>query len=291
MTASPADIDADIDAAVPYIPGEAIKKQGADYEGDLSEITAKIEPSVREELVIEGASAKANDDIEEKADAISRGSVENQLDDEAGLEPVVREARTKAGEVLQNSAANLPKLAEAIDAVEEDTFEADAQAEKGWFTIEGDVLTRVNLPNEVSELRLPEGVKFIGKHVFEGSASLKKVIFSSSIKTVSSFAFYNCTNLVHVVLNGKLEEIGFRAFSATGIQGLKLPASVRKLGVNAFSNCNNLSKIERQGSEPMEVAQFAFAYCKSLPESQQFETTEPHVFFKPITTPITKTSL
>lgn len=74
--------------------------------------------------------------------------------------------------------------------------------------------------------------------LFKGSKSLQRVIFSSHVKTVSRYAFFECTNLVSVQFSLGLKRIEDFAFD--GCRSLDcdliIPPSVIHIGVGAFRN-------------------------------------------------------
>ena len=61
---------------------------------------------------------------------------------------------------------------------------------------------------------------------------------------IGSMAFHFCKQLKRIVLPEKLERICSLTFAESGIQSIKIPSSVRKIGDLAFECCDNLEALE-----------------------------------------------
>ena len=94
------------------------------------------------------------------------------------------------------------------------------------------------------ELKIGENVKTIGDRAFSGCSGFDKVIFSNSLKSIGSSAFYRCKNLTgNLNLPESLTYIGGSAFyDCSGFTGtLNLPESLTDIGSYAFTGCRGLS--------------------------------------------------
>lgn len=110
----------------------------------------------------------------------------------------------------------------------------------------GDHKTLLAVPGSgVRELNIPEGTEKIAFGAAVG-ASLYKVIFPESLKTIENFAFYGCYNLNVPIFPPQLEFIGMEAFGVydSTIERIdipeeraiiKLPATVSFIGTDSFS--------------------------------------------------------
>lgn len=115
---------------------------------------------------------------------------------------------------------------------------------------------------------------FNGKNVvgIQGNASnspfgnATSVVFPNTIEYLSEYAFTK-TKLKNIDLsNTKIREIPARVCeNMTQLETFKMPASVTKIGVNAFNGCVMLSNLE-MGESVTSIGQNAFKGCTSLTE-------------------------
>ena len=89
----------------------------------------------------------------------------------------------------------------------------------------------------IEELRLSEGLKYIGSGAFESVDVLSKVSIPKSVNELCSSAFASCFNLKEVEVEGKTS-IDFYAFSyCTGLEKVMLSRMVEDIDENAFDGC------------------------------------------------------
>ena len=75
-------------------------------------------------------------------------------------------------------------------------------------------------------------------------------------------AFEACMNLKQVEIEegSQLKKIDERAFAGSGIEKIKLPASLEDLGNSAFRSCKDLKQVEiEEGSQLNKIDEMAFA--------------------------------
>ena len=84
-------------------------------------------------------------------------------------------------------------------------------------------------------------VSSIGRNVFMECESLESVNLSAI--DILGGAFIDCVSLSKVTLNNTVT-IGSYAFTGTVITEIVLPSTLTTVGVDAFSSCNYLTKIE-----------------------------------------------
>ena len=90
----------------------------------------------------------------------------------------------------------------------------------------------------IKELNLPDSITEIGVHAFRDCIGLKKVVMPRHLKILSAgiFAFCYLQADVEIIMPEELEEIDVHAFYSGGSFELKIPNTVKKIGVGAF-NC------------------------------------------------------
>ena len=93
-----------------------------------------------------------------------------------------------------------------------------------------------------------------------------RVKIHSSVRAIKARAFYRRGNLVTVILNDGLEEIGEAAFYfCNTLREIDMPRSVKKIKMSAFGFCGGLTRVKLdEGLEEIEAR--AFYNCESLRE-------------------------
>lgn len=146
-------------------------------------------------------------------------------------------------------------------------------------TFQGDTtLTNVTLPN---------GIKFVGIHAFSGCRNLREIIFPESATEVSYDAFQNNPATKTIIINNidKYKDLGFKNFDKAVINGnvpdvlsaesryfsesnfkeVVISENADKIGKYAFYNMLNLEKIAI-GSNVNKIGSYAFTGCSNLSE-------------------------
>ena len=87
----------------------------------------------------------------------------------------------------------------------------------------------------ITEAILPDSVKEIGHHAFQDCRGLKKVVMPGSLKCLPTGLFAFCElEAPEILLPEGLEEIEGGAFWRAGNFEIRIPESVKKIGVGAF---------------------------------------------------------
>lgn len=94
--------------------------------------------------------------------------------------------------------------------------------------------------------------------------NLKSVRLPAGLQVLGLNTFYGCKNLKDIVLPDGLQEIGQKAFFNSGLETVRIPASVRKIGTHAFAGANLIAVYFHEGSSLHEVGDGAFSTCSSL---------------------------
>lgn len=93
----------------------------------------------------------------------------------------------------------------------------------------------------ITSVIIPDTVKFIGEHAFEGN-QLTSLILPSDLVTVESFAFYG-NQLPSIIIPNKTEYIGVSSFSANKLKTVRMPSSLDMIDQEAFAH-NEIKNIE-----------------------------------------------
>ena len=84
-----------------------------------------------------------------------------------------------------------------------------------------------------------------------------------TVKTIKSMSIYGCTSITEVVIPESVEEIEEYGLNRTGIETLTIPASLKKIGVNAFAENVKLKTIQFPESMT-EIPDGAFNSARAL---------------------------
>lgn len=119
----------------------------------------------------------------------------------------------------------------------------------------------VSLPDSITELgascfrgceklfavEIPEGVRAIKDGTFMYCRNLTEVELSEGIITIGNSAFYMCSSLVEINIPDGVTTIDVCAFESAGLERVFLPASLERIGDNAFYQCP-IEKVYYAGS-------------------------------------------
>ena len=87
------------------------------------------------------------------------------------------------------------------------------------------------------------------------------------VKEINGYAFYNCTNLLNVILGEELTEIKVSTFYNCSNVNMNLPDTIQKIGSSAFYECTSLNVSMPKSLS--SIGLFAFEGCNSI-ESVEF---------------------
>ncbi len=108
---------------------------------------------------------------------------------------------------------------------------------------------------KLEEVKLPDGMKYLGVKVFNGCTSLKEITLPASLVNLET---------VYLSNNGSWTEAsGGGQFSYTALQKIVIPNGVTEIPKEAFSNCTSLVEVVI-GDGVESIGQSAFYGCTSL---------------------------
>lgn len=98
-------------------------------------------------------------------------------------------------------------------------------------------------------IEFSEGLLNIGVADFTSCESLKRLVFPSTLRRIEEGAFLSCTSLESVAFPEGLEEIADLSFQETSLTEVSIPASVVRIGEEAFFECPKLRRADVLGAD------------------------------------------
>nr|WP_296485163.1 leucine-rich repeat domain-containing protein [uncultured Acetatifactor sp.] len=136
------------------------------------------------------------------------------------------------------------------------------------FLTEGGVL--IAYRGNAAEVTVPADVRVIAAEVFKDHTEIESVSLPDSLRVVGEGAFEGCGNLAGLDLGNHVEEIKDRAFLGNVLGEVVLPASLKKIGLQAFGNA-----ILTYGAKEVERTYESSATRLSNVEYRIFNRTDP----------------
>ena len=178
----------------------------------------------------------------------------NEPAEDGETEPAGGEGTTAEGEPGEGQQDD-PAQAEPDpeDPAEEETAEEEPVPEElPAFEITEDTLVRYNGGDET--VTVPDGIREIGSHAFEGNETLRTVILPDSVEMINNSAFADCVNLETVEISEQsgLTTIGHLAFRNDAKLDLSFAANVPNIMDTAFEGAGVSAGEEETGEETGE---------------------------------------
>lgn len=125
-------------------------------------------------------------------------------------------------------------------------------------------MTAISYNGTGTSVVLPEGVVEIVANCFNNSVKLRSVVLPSTLKTIGTAAFRNCSALKEIEIPEGITVIPIDAFNSCGdLRRVKLPSTLKCIERDAFGWCGSLDDIEfPDGLE--EIGDNAFVECRAL---------------------------
>ena len=118
----------------------------------------------------------------------------------------------------------------------------------------------------LTSVRIPEGVVFIGISAFYNCKNLKSVVLPAGVTSIGGNAFGQCSSLTSIVIPNSVVSIADSAFwGCSSLTSIVIPNSVASIGDRAFSGCSSLTSIVIPNSV-VSITDSAFSGCSSLRE-------------------------
>lgn len=100
----------------------------------------------------------------------------------------------------------------------------------------GEIILKYPMNKADTIYGIPDSITRIGTEAFAHNQNLQKVIMHNNVTSISSYAFYNCENLIEADLPDKLMFLNEHVFTNSGIKKVVLPRSIIEL--NLFENAS-----------------------------------------------------
>ena len=111
---------------------------------------------------------------------------------------------------------------------------------------------------------IPNGVKSISSYAFKDCSRLTSITIPASVTNIGEYAFYGCTSMISVGIPNSVTGIGNAAFyDCTSLKNVAIPDNVTSIGNFAFWNCSSLTSV-KIGNGVKNIGDYAFCYCTSL---------------------------
>lgn len=116
----------------------------------------------------------------------------------------------------------------------------------------------------ITEIILPDTLKYICPAAFEGCDALKTMTIPESVRVIGSNAFRNCTNLESITINAPLQTISESCFACCNkLKTINLPTTLKKIEKLAFAQCYQLETINFPNQLEI-IGSYAFQHCSEL---------------------------
>ena len=88
--------------------------------------------------------------------------------------------------------------------------------------------------NKIEKVTIPKGVTKIGDSAFTNCSKLHTVTVPKGLKKIEDSAFWNCTKLKNITIPKGIKEIGKGTFAFCGFKKITLPEGIKKIGDMVF---------------------------------------------------------
>ena len=90
---------------------------------------------------------------------------------------------------------------------------------------------------------LPNSITSFGDLIFGGCKKLSKVALPNQMKSMPNGIFAGCSSLSNIHIPETVTIIDIEAFEGTAISSINIPIGVTEIGMYAFYNCKNMTKV------------------------------------------------
>lgn len=116
-------------------------------------------------------------------------------------------------------------------------------------------------------------VTMLGDDVFKGHAEITSVRLPDAVKFIGGFVFDGCVNLHQITLPSQLRDMFQYSFVRCGIEEIVLPEHVNSIPPYAFKDCRQLRRVICNASL-QKIYALAFQGCDALTDLRYSDQTE-----------------
>jgi Leucine-rich repeat (LRR) protein len=117
----------------------------------------------------------------------------------------------------------------------------------------------------LTEIKLPAGIKVIGKSAFAYNSHLTTADLSETkIERLEEFIFTRCSQLKTIKLPSTITSIGACALSETDLTEFVVPGTITELGQGLFRNCPRLTTIDFSKCKVTNIPVAMLTKCSAL---------------------------
>ena len=111
---------------------------------------------------------------------------------------------------------------------------------------------------KLEKVVFPESLSYIGGHAFQLCENLVISPFPQKMDSIGGYAFEDCSNIHEIFLPENITEIHAFCFHNTRVKTLTIPASVERIGEQAFCNTHIEELVFEEGSKLQRIGSRAF---------------------------------
>lgn len=159
--------------------------------------------------------------------------------------------------VMHDKMPNLHKL----DMTNVRIVANDYEYYSGYHSVDDEITGFAFKGLDLSEVKLPETIKAIGRNAFE-SCSFSSIEIPSNVERIETWAFGSQKlNNVDFSKCKKLWKIGTQAFYACKLTSIKIPETILTIGAEAFYGNSTLQDVYVQPIIPRQISTTVFQDC------------------------------
>ena len=159
--------------------------------------------------------------------------------------------KTIKSEAFYNSPLNELSLPDTVTVLE-------PSAINKWDSYSGNVMF-----GTLKKVRWTSGIKTIPESLFSGFSTLQEITIPNGVTSIGASAFSDCAALKTVNFPTTKLSIGPSAFAKSGLKTLTIPGNVKTIGTDAFKDCDKLTSVMLKEGVT-EIGEGAFSQCDVL---------------------------